>query len=259
MAIKNLERDLGVTLLEPMGRGVRLTAAGVALDEAVSPLLAQMAQVRRQVQEVQEGEAEAAVRVGADSDAVDYLLPRAIRRLRRHHPERRFVITTHPGRDSLAGLREGRLDLAVCPVLAVPDGLEVVAELIVERVVLSSGEHPFPTDRPPTAADLVHHPVVVSTRNDEMRRELDRVFAAQGREVHQAIAAEGWEAVKAYVGLGFGVALVPGYCVERVDRRVRVARAGALFGHDGYGVVVREGWAPSGPAERLVAALGQLA
>ena len=72
--LRELEADLGVTLLHRMPRGVRLTQAGSTLYESAQRMLAEASRVRQQLAR-QPGNPEATVVLGASPTLARVLLP----------------------------------------------------------------------------------------------------------------------------------------------------------------------------------------
>ena len=65
-SIRRLERELGVTLFERVGRNVRLTACGAALQKRIAPLLAALDELPEELAVVA-GREQAAVHLPAAS------------------------------------------------------------------------------------------------------------------------------------------------------------------------------------------------
>ena len=251
MAVRGLERALGARLLERAGRGIRLTAAGEVLFRLVDPLLEQIEGTERRFRESIGGRPTGPVRVAADADGLLYLLPSAIRAFHRDHADVHLVLAQREAGDALALLRAGRIDVAVCRLDHVPRDVEYRRVLTADPVVIAPRAARLP--QRPTLEWLATQPAIVGPRTAALARRVLGAFGEAGLAPPVALTGENWEVVKRYVGLGLGVAVVPGYSLQRQDRRLSAATARHLFGADTYGVVVRRGL-PAPAAARLLLA-----
>lgn len=134
--LRRIEADLGCAVVEPAGRGVRLTDAGRRLAEcarAVADL------VQGAENDVAAGRpAVGVVRVGALASLVRGLLAPVLAAHLARHPGVRVEVVDGESVDHVAALREGRLDLVLAASWSarpaeLPAGL-VVDELGVEDV-----------------------------------------------------------------------------------------------------------------------------
>ncbi|GAB3295529.1 LysR family transcriptional regulator [Epidermidibacterium keratini] len=110
--LRKLSRESGVALLEPDGRGVRLSAAGRVLAEHARVASDAIAHAERDLAELS-GEAMGPLRVGAVGSALRGLSQRALGHLRDHHPKVSPQVSDGEGIDMLPALRAGELDLAI--------------------------------------------------------------------------------------------------------------------------------------------------
>ncbi|WP_447396586.1 LysR family transcriptional regulator, partial [Staphylococcus aureus] len=79
--LNKLEREVGVPLLEPQGRGVRLTEAGRILARRTAEVLSTLAQAEAEIASLQ-SEVTGRVRIGALVSPSRTVLPRAIAEIR---------------------------------------------------------------------------------------------------------------------------------------------------------------------------------
>jgi DNA-binding transcriptional LysR family regulator len=135
-AVKNLEKDLGVTLFERSTRRVTLTSAGMALVGPAEAILATGADARREVKRAQRGES-GRVRISFAGPSSHALIGRLGRLMGEQHPG--IDLQFNPGRfglevfDQLVG---GSIDLAIARFRNVPDEVSV-RPIATERYVMA--------------------------------------------------------------------------------------------------------------------------
>lgn len=110
--LRKLSRECGVALVEPDGRGVRLSAAGRVLAAHARTAGEAIARAERDLAELS-GEAIGPLRIGAVGSALRGLSVTALRWLRTNHPKLEPQISDGEGIDMLPALRAGELDLAI--------------------------------------------------------------------------------------------------------------------------------------------------
>lgn len=110
-ALAELERRLGVPLLERAGRGRRLTPAGQEVAAFAERVLADAAGLERTLVAYSSGDG-GVLRVGMIDAASIYLLPEAIRAFRAAYPAVDLRITVETSGELLRRLRAADLDLA---------------------------------------------------------------------------------------------------------------------------------------------------
>ncbi|MGJ9412345.1 LysR family transcriptional regulator [Aeromicrobium sp. CF4.19] len=228
--LRALARDLGVTLLEPAGRGIRLTGAAHVLLRRADELSARWEEVRAELAVVAERTSES-LRLCGFSTAAAALLPHAASVVRATFPYCTVQIIEADPEECFDLLLTERADLAVAvstaslPPRADPrfdqrplldDPLDLLVhedhELAGRSSVLLSeaAEADWILDRP----GRPHHGLVVAA------------CSQAGFTPAAAHEAAEWQTGAALVGAGLGVALVPrlarlpeGYRIVRVPLR----------------------------------------
>ncbi len=109
-AIKQLERDLGVVLLDRSPAGVRVTTAGSALYEEARTLLDQVEHARARVATAA---GDATLTVGSLAGAVEHAGSSLVRGFRHRHPGVSVQVRESAFTDPTAGLRAGLVDVAL--------------------------------------------------------------------------------------------------------------------------------------------------
>lgn len=199
--LQRLARALGVPLLQRTGRGVRLTAAGEALA----------AFARRQV-DAWEGLCEGLrsgalppLRLGCGSTLAVSLLPAALTHLRRAQP--RLTVRVLAGDSGLTATRllAGDLDA----------GLVTTAAADARLLALAVAQDPVLVVAPPDGparlrlVDLAAAPLCLYARGTGFRAFVDELFARAGLWPQPVAEVDSLDAVRALVGAGLGLSLLP--------------------------------------------------
>lgn len=209
-----LARELDVTLLEPVGRGVRLTPAAQTLLTHVGVLAAQWEQAQAELATHRAGGITGPLRFCAFSTAAAVVIPLALSRLQDQHPGLRVQLREAEPASAFEMLSAGDADIAV--VVVTPDvpplsdsGFDT-EQLYVEPLDVLLGPHHPLADRETIAlADLAADPWIVGTPGRAYHQLVTVACIGAGfapRVVHHA---DEWDTGAALVARGFGVALVP--------------------------------------------------
>lgn len=114
--IRRLETKIGARLFEPSGRNLKLTQVGHVLLLRARGLVRDMQDAVREIGDMARGEA-GHVRLGSGPTTAEWLLPELFRRLLIEAPALTFQVATGLGNVLRQALREGRLDLAITPLV----------------------------------------------------------------------------------------------------------------------------------------------
>ncbi len=119
--LDTLSAEIGAPVLERVGRGVRLTDVGRALDEHAEVLLAAEQRAIATIEQARQGLA-ARLRVGVFTTAAGSLLPAVLNDLAQRYPGIVLESEEVELEDAVDGLHDGHLDLAL--MLDYPDAPE---------------------------------------------------------------------------------------------------------------------------------------
>lgn len=208
--IKQLERDLGVRLLERTTRQVRLTNAGVVFLEHARRVLTEADRARESVLLTERGE-RGEIRVGLTGATTWRLLPRLTRVYRERYPLVRLEL--HPSVFSgaqISALLDGGIDVALlrAPVPALLESRTVLDE---ELVAVLPDEHPLAACASVPLADLAGENFVSypDRQGSNLRDTAMRACADVGFWPRVVQEAQDTYTVVALVAAAVGVALLP--------------------------------------------------
>lgn len=254
MSLKALESELGTELVDRSSRTIQLTEAGAAFLDLVGPLLHDWEEVPAHLVERLTGEPHGRLAIGAGEAVVLYLLPDLVQSFTEKYPEVELVVHHQHATETTRMLRSGELDVAIRSSIAPPTGLAFEHLFTVERVIIAHKEALLP--RRLSVQTLSEWPFVVPWPQSRSRRVLENAMALEGFKLRIALEAGPWEALKRYVAVGQGLALIPDLAVEESDLDDLIVRPmGHLFGRDKYGLVTRRGRLPSRAAAAFIAEL----
>lgn len=231
--VQQLARELGVVLLEPDGRRVRLTPAARIVLAHGEVLTAQWERARAELGAHRPDGVTGALRFCAFSTAAAAVVPAALALLRASHPTLRLHLReAEPARafDLLAG---GDTDIVV--VVATAAIPPVTDPAFDQRVlydepldVLVGPDHPLVGRTDVVLADLAADPWICGSPGTAYHQLVTLACSGAGFAPDVAHHADEWDTGAALVALGFGVALVPRLAdlpARHDTRRLRIAAA----------------------------------
>ena len=219
--VKHLEAELGVALYTRDGGRLILTEQGRTLLLFGQNLLDQVEDFKQTLLGTTPSEE---LRLGAGLTATLYLLPEPLRDFRARWPKVECRLAVHHRADVLALLRSAELDLGVTSIEQYPDDMDGFICARTRQALIVPAGHPLASARKITLARIAQHPLVLPQAGLRHRRMIDDAFRAAGLEYHAALETEGWEVMKHYVALGFGIAVVNDLCLTHSVPAEIVAR-----------------------------------
>jgi DNA-binding transcriptional LysR family regulator len=207
--IRRLERELGQPLLDRSARAVRLTDVGAAALPHARAALAAVAGVRQAVDELT-GLVRGQVAMGIVSSRGPVNLPDLLARFHERHPAVEITLAEATSDLLLAGVADGRFDLALIGLAGEPPaGIGVEIVLDEPLVAVSGPEDPLIDRATVTLSDLESRSLVSLPKGTGLRAAVDAGFVADGVQPRVTLEAGDPNVVAQLVGRGLGVAVVP--------------------------------------------------
>ena len=210
--IRQLEKALGLPLLERLGKRAEATQAGALLLERGGRALDALEAAAASVHALR-GVVGGRVRVGTGATASIYLLPRILRRLRARYPEIEMVIVTGNTPEIAKAVAENALDVAVV-TLPVQLRQLAVTPFYTDRLVAiappgwqwqgrrTRGRRT--SGRALTPADLAGEPLILYERGGTIRQVIEGWFKRGRVTPRVAMELGNGEAIKTLVSAGLG-------------------------------------------------------
>ncbi|MGO2009774.1 LysR family transcriptional regulator [Vreelandella alkaliphila] len=224
-AIRKLEGDINVTLIERGNRVLGLTPAGRRFLEEAYETLRRAEQAVIATQDVAAGRS-GLVRLGYVGSSLYGRLPDVIREFRTNHPEVRLELRELTTAAQIDALRDETLDLGVLiPPLAKAEDIEQTRFDSDHLCMAIPKGHPLCRRPMLTLADLSDEPFILwpMVEGRGFHLQVIRLCANAGFVPRVAQEAYGMHAVLSLVAVGSGVSVVPesmsGFQADRISYR----------------------------------------
>ncbi len=219
--IKRLERQVGVAVLAPAGRGVVLTPAGKAVVESASDVFQALERCAEAGRSVADGAPRGDLRVVAFATGIRGLLAPTTRSLAKRCPQLRLLINEQDPQEAIRGVEAGTADLALVHdaddlPASVPSSPASPSALTRRHVHTDVGDvvmtraHPLARiDRPLTRSDLAGHPWVTSPPGTVCHLWFRQLFAEAPQEPDVRHLVDDFASQLSLVGSAGVIALIP--------------------------------------------------
>ncbi|MFI7439807.1 LysR family transcriptional regulator [Nonomuraea indica] len=255
--IAQLERRLGLPLLERSPRGSTLTAEGETVAGWAAQVLVAAHELVRAARAVRHRGA-AHLRVAASMTVAEYLMPRWLGELQHREPDVQVGLAVVNSADVAARVLAGEVELGFVEGPSVPAGLARRVVGTDRLVVVVAPGHPWARRRTALrGAELAATPLVVREPGSGTRVTLDVAFAGLG-QARPRLELGSNSAVKGAAQAGVAPAVLSGYAVEAelaAGRLVEVPLDGVDLARSLH-AVWRRGRPLTGPAATLLGIAG---
>ncbi|MER6535731.1 LysR family transcriptional regulator [Streptomyces sp900105755] len=210
--VRNLERELGIDLLERRRTGATMSAAGQELMPHIVQVLEAVDRLR--VAAGEQHRISRMVRVGTVNTATVPLLVPVLRDFRATHPVTQVEVVGAQQTEIHRGLAEGGFDLGLVNHLDgddVPAGFEATKLLRGRPVVCVRPDSPLAGRAEVSADDLLTVPLIAMRTGYVMHRYVHRLLA--DRTPVFSYSTDGAEMGKLMVAEGLGATVLPDFSV----------------------------------------------
>ena len=241
--VRALEDELGVQLLDRLGRGATPTRAGQLLLGYAKRMLTLSREAHQALERFQ-GRMSGELVVGGSTIPGEYVLPALIGQFKTKYPDISISLLIGSSRQVSEWLEEGRVEVGVVGARPASRALEAKELMPDELVVVVPSTHAWAPRRTATLADLQKEPMILRERGSGSREAIEHALHEAGIVLASLrIAGEmgSTQAVKQAVRAGVGIALISKRAVEDECRAgllacvkikdLRVARAFHLVTH----------------------------
>lgn len=212
VTIRNLERELGVDILERRRSGTTISDAGRELLPDIKRVLDAADRLRRSADD--HHRSSRVVRLGTVNAATVPLVTPAIRAFRAEYTSTQVEVITAQGDAIHQALLDGSFDLGLVNLLDGDDpspDLDSVELLRAPPVVCMRADNPLAAHTEVSVEDLLSQPLIAMRSGYVMHRYVHRLLA--GRTPVVSYATDGAEMGKLLVAEGLGVTVLPTFSI----------------------------------------------
>ena len=223
--VRTLEDEIGVQLLDRLGRGATPTHAGRILLDYARRMLALQREARQALDRFQ-GRTSGELVVGGSTIPGEYVLPALIGRFKGKYPDISICLLIGSSRQVTAWVEEARAEVGIVGAPPSPKTLLARELMADELIVIVPAGHAWAGRQSVTLADVKQEPLIVRERGSGSREALERALDQVNTDLSAfRVAGEmgSTQAIKQAVRAGVGISLVSKRAVE--DE----CRAGLLF------------------------------
>lgn len=223
--IHALEREIGAPVIDRRGRGIVLTEPGAALTRHARHIVDALGAAESEVEAIA-GLRAGTLRFGWFSTAGATLVPRAIARFRKRHPDIELVLEEVDPDEAAQNLRDGALDLAVVYEFRLdkPLPLELhLTPLLEDRLHIAlPPKHRLAQRKRIKMAELANETWIQGVRHGSTVDTVPAACREAGFEPQIAFQTDNPMAWQGLVAAGVGVAVIPRISVATARRDLAV-------------------------------------
>jgi len=214
--VRALEDELGVQLLDRLGRGTTPTRAGTLLLGYARRLLALSREARQAIEQFQ-GRVSGELVLGGSNIPGEYVLPALIGAFRLKYPDVSLSLRIGASRDVQDWVEQGHVEIGVVGALPSSRALESRPLMDDDLVLVVPPEHPWVSRKTVSVDDVKSEPLILRERGSGSRETLESGLKELGTGLeafHVVGEIASTQAVKQAIRAGLGVSFVSRLAVE---------------------------------------------
>ncbi|MGZ2260063.1 LysR family transcriptional regulator [Roseobacter sp. A03A-229] len=207
LQIRQLEKKLGLRLVERVGKTVRPTQAGLVLIDHARRI---GGDVETAISELASFSSDQGgrVRLGTGATACIHLLPPVFRQLKERFPSLQITVKTGDTRDILKEIEDNTLDIAFV-TLPISGRMFSVTPILEDEFVFVSAADDAQLSTSIGADELTGLPLILYEAGGHTRTLVDGWLASAGVSIAPVMDLGSVEAIKGLVSAGLGCAILP--------------------------------------------------
>jgi DNA-binding transcriptional LysR family regulator len=220
--IRAMEKSLGVALLDRKPRGVRLTAAGSALERHARIVMHDLEEMRGDLNNFAQG-LRSRVRVLANTVATVEFLPPTLAVFLATHPNIDVDLEQRRSNEVIRAISEGVADIGIiAEAVDPPEELETFPFAEDRLVLITPGQHPLSRHREVAFSDTLDHDFIGFMPGTALQKTLDHHAMRAGRRLKLRVRLSNFDSIARMVESGIGVAVLPNRAALRYQQSMAI-------------------------------------
>jgi DNA-binding transcriptional LysR family regulator len=211
--VRSLERHLGFTLLDKIGRELKPTEAGKVLYEYGEKIFTLVDEAARAVQELQDLK-HGHLRVGVTQALAQYLMPTLVSDFQDRHPHIAVSMDGGSSRGLVEGILQHRYELAVVARVPYPDRITFIPYTRDDILLIVSPHHALAKKKKVSLSELTKEPVILTDAKSAVKFSVWKGFEKKGLHPSAIIEAGNLDFIKQLVEKGKGYSFLASICVQ---------------------------------------------
>jgi DNA-binding transcriptional LysR family regulator len=211
--IQTLERELGESLFERNGRGVRLSDVGSSFLPYAQRVLKDLQEGRDAVEGLRSLQI-GALRLGSAFTVSTYVLPKILKTYHERFPAVEISVKTGRSEEVLRLVLGDEVQAGLVRAVVHPD-VETVHLYEDEVVLVTNSKHPFAASGEARLEDVGRQPLILFDKGSSYHDLVQGLFRQGGVVPWTAMELDSMDATKKMVEEGLGIAMLPRVSVER--------------------------------------------
>ena len=240
LLIKSLEKDLGNPLFRRNGPHIALTGHGNILLELALPLVEGMETLNELYHERCNHSVGGRLTIAANDAASLYILPPYIKHFRQTYPKTELVIDNVSENTGINRLHNDSTDFLFGSLFDVPAEIIFIPTRACYSILVTALDHPLASQKNISIRDIGQYDQILPGYDHPSRKIINHVFLQHGTDFSVALEVSDPEAIKKYVEMGIGIAIVPSICLSGMEK-LHVIQLNDYFPVVNYGVIFRRG------------------
>jgi DNA-binding transcriptional LysR family regulator len=208
-----LQRDVGQRLIEPYGRGVRLTPAGTLLAQRAHAILSEVENAESELDR-QRNHVIGDLEIAGFATAARAILPQTVARLRKQHHQLKLRLSERQPDEAIRLVVAGHLDIALVndwmnAPLVLPDGVRRVLIMNDPVDLAVPADHPLAGRASVELTELSAEPWITWPYGAICHEWLTQTLRQHGLTPEVTHTAEEHQTQLAMVAAGLGIAVMP--------------------------------------------------